>query len=229
MSKYKVPTNWYMRVTPGLSERVQEILFSKCYTWKDGSREVGELTSEWLVLTDGVIYISNDAPKYCEQGVEEIDAFSFVASNGELKILPKYCQTILVRDNSNDSWIEEKFSNYIPDSSTPIACLEGDYKEFRFIEDSSIDFAEFLDSKGILSDFLRNFRIENQRWSELSMYKSSLKELEELPPSRYIFDAFRFKESTVPEILEINDEWVGLSKTHDCVTFDKNGLFDCVV
>ena len=118
-----IVTNVKMQVTPDLSERVQEIVFANGGKWihidANINRVINIYKSYLLINRNGnLAYMDEDIFNRDER--EEISAYDFIASQGQQKRLPKYCEEAEFSDDG-EKWHKAVFLSYVPSINYPFA------------------------------------------------------------------------------------------------------------
>jgi len=180
-----------MEVTPGLSERVQEIVLANGGELGYEGTEIKHLICKYSYIyinKKGKLAYSEDK-SYFEKGkYKKVSAYDFIASQGEQEWLPKYNEEVMFSDNEKD-WHKKQFKSYLPDYSYPFI-TEGNI-EWKFCKLllKEISFIQFLKDVGIYDAYMDSVKIENQRWSIKSNYKT-LDEIQSLPNKEWTSKTF---------------------------------------
>jgi len=172
-----------MEVTPDLNKRIQEIVFAN-----GGRRNPPTGDIRYLLINCEKCIIYTDKEGFKRSYFKEVSAYDFIASQGEQEWLPKYNEEVMFSDNEKD-WHKKQFKSYLPDYSYPFI-TEGNI-EWKFCKLllKEISFIQFLKDVGIYDAYMDSVKIENQRWSIKSNYKT-LDEIQSLPNKEWTSKTF---------------------------------------
>lgn len=197
-----------MQVTPELSERVQEIIFTNGGYWGKGCTKVLYIDKPYLFI-DKFNEIGYSAKKefFEEDGFEEVSPYDFIASQGEQKWLPKYDEEALFSDNA-EKWVKRKFKCYIPEYNNPF--VTSDNIEWKYCKPlpKQISFVQFLKDNNAYEKYMHNVKIENQRWENINNY-IQLDDLKKKPQNTWLFGAFSWSRQNEGTTFwdRLSDKW----------------------
>ena len=215
-------TNVKMKVTPELSEMVQEICFKNGVYWSDGSKEILKIdTYHILFINKNYITYSTDYEPL--EYAEEVSVYTFIATQGKEKWLPKHGEEVLVRDFPESEWKRKVFSHYDLNKTNCYKMVDG--YSYRYCKPLSkqISFIKFLKDEGVYDAFMNNCKIENQRWGYIGNYYSDIQELKDKAPENWLTSAFNWeKQSEGNKYWRlINYEWEDIVKENENIIWGR--------
>ncbi len=210
-----------MKVTPELSERVQEIVFANGGSWPNGKREIKYIDYKYLFINEdkkiSMIYDNEDF--YKEHEFEEIDAYSFIVSAGNEKWVPTPGEDALFSDDG-ETWKKDIFLCYRPNTLMPFKATNDSYVLSKPLSKIT-SFVDFLIQEGVYNEYMYNTRTENQRWPFKENYKT-LDEIKKLDPYDFIQEAFYWKNTKEGFGFwqKFHDKWIEIVGENPTIPFE---------
>ena len=209
-----------MQVTPDLSKRVQEIVFSNggCWSGIDLSTKVYDVDNIQYLFIDRnkMMAIIKDSYALNIISFKEISAYDFIASNGEQEWLPKYNEQALFSDDEK-SWKKVKFLLYYTSSSYPFRTNSSTFRYCKPLP-KEVSFIQFLKDNNAYEVYMENVKVENQRWKKEHNYKE-LADLQKEVEEYWVTKAFNFSKQLQPLDYwqNINNKWVTICRDNEVV------------